>query len=146
MIGKIEELLSVSVYFVSLWRQNTSYSLTKHSQPVTQSPRNLALTKIYDAFSNVDQKYIISTEIAQLLSVLKIYKSSLGKAKMFSFTQTLREFQGKENITATEAYKTGRTKDIFGNACVIITNARLFARAILEFPPRPNKYSKMTYL
>ena len=55
--------------------------------------------------------------------------------------------QGKENITATEAYKTERTKYIFGNAFVFTTTyARLFVRAISEFPPRPSKYSKLTYL
>ena len=54
------------------------------------------------------------------------------------------KIQGKENTTATEAYKTQRTKDIFGNACVLITNAHLFARAISEIPPQPSEYSEMT--
>ena len=52
-----------------------------------------------------------------------------AKAKIFSFIQHCTKFQGKENTTATEAYKTERAKDIFGNAWLLITNARLFACA-----------------
>ena len=103
---------------------------------------------VYSSSCTSNYKYRITlfTEIACWV-YSKFKNKVLSRLKYFTSSKHCIKFPGKENTTGTEAYKTERTKDIFGNACVFITTyARLFARAISEFPPRPSKYTKMTSL